>query len=196
MNCSLLFSLLLAFPVCSRAADLGTPTVAVITEGGNLGAEDSKPKIVVGIWPDGRIIWSRDSIRGGPPYLSATIPNVRLAELLGSIEAQHLFGDRYLSQGQFGPDSAFTTIWVQADGRRLKMRSWHELYETNPKVVALSNGLTALGGRTREDALRADKKDYQRYRSVWANLRKQISTLIPSEGEAYPQPIELELPEK
>jgi hypothetical protein len=82
---------------------------------------------------------------------------------------------------------------MQSGTRRLKMQSWHERYERNGKVVALSTGLTPLNGRKLEDALKADTAEYRHFRDQWTKLRKRIAALIPKEGKPTSGTFELKL---
>ncbi|RYD62527.1 MAG: hypothetical protein EOP84_34520, partial [Verrucomicrobiaceae bacterium] len=47
------------------------PVIAVFIESSGLAAPgaDSGSRFLTAVWPDGRIIWSRDKKAGGAPYL-------------------------------------------------------------------------------------------------------------------------------
>jgi hypothetical protein len=62
-------------------------------------------------------------------------------------------------------------------------RSWHELAEQNPHLVAASYGLASLKGKTRKGFLKSDDPAYQKYRRLWGEIRSRIRTLVPREGE-------------
>lgn len=70
----------------------------------------------------------------------------------------------------FGPDSGFVAIAITDGKNEIVVRSWHPLFEHNPKVVVTSNGVEALEGRDREDILKADKAWYREARRVFDKI--------------------------
>jgi hypothetical protein len=78
----------------------------------------------------------------------------------------------------------FTVVVVNSGKRRLELRSWHEVFESNEKLVATSRGISSLGGRRREDVLREDTAEYRHFRSTWDGIRAAASDLVPTQGEA------------
>jgi hypothetical protein len=189
----LILWLAVAFPFMARCAD-SAPAIAVFTSSGlPLPGIDSNPHLIVGIWPDGRMIWSRDQRSGGRPYLSARVEPKSVQALLDRFERENVFDEKDFRHSWVGPDSPFTTIWLQSGDRQTRLESWHEQFETQPHLVALSIGVTALNGRTRENALQNDTKEYQRFRQIWADLRNAVATLIPKHGRVYTGPTALDL---
>ena len=191
----LVFCLALVFPVIARCAD-SAPAVAVFGESLGLVAPgtDSGPHLIVGIWPDGRIVWSRDQQRGGSPYLSVRVEPQQVQALLDRFERERVCDAKSFRHSWFGPDSSITTIWLQSATQHTRLQSWHEGFEAQPHLVALSSGVTSLNGRTREDALRKDTTEYQRFRQIWSDLRSSISALVPKRGDAYTGSTALKLP--
>jgi hypothetical protein len=173
-------------PLFGHCAD-SAPAIAVFGESLGLVAPgtDTGPRLSVAIWQDGRIIWSHDQSKGGPPFFSARIEAQQVNALLERFERERVFDTKSFRHSWFGPDSSFTTIWLQSATRHTRLQSWHEGFEMQPYLVALSSGVASLDGRTREDALRSDTKEYQRFRQIWSDLRSAISTLIPKQGDAY-----------
>jgi hypothetical protein len=158
------------------------PLLAVYTLDHGLRPRRTGPQVLVAVWSDGRVVWSKDDREGGPPYREGRIPVERVRKLLDAQAATGVFGDAALDRAHFGPDSHFTVI-AAADGRRrLCLRSWHELFEANPNLVATEGGVTALEGRDRAAVLAAQPEAYRRYRRTWADLRAAIRGLIPAEG--------------
>ena len=187
--------LVVLLPLCGRCAD-SAPAIAVFNESLCLvfPGTDSSHRLSVALWPDGRIIWSRHQRRVGPPYAVARVEPQQIQALLDRFERERVFDDRSFRHSWFGPDSSFTTIWLQSGTQHTRLQSWHEGFETRPNLVALSSGVTTLDGRNREDALRGDTKEYQRFRRVWADLRTAIAALIPKQGDAYTGSTALKLP--
>ncbi len=163
--------------------EAGTVAAVYVLDHGR-GAPPRGPNRIAASWGDGHVVWSRARLRGGAPYLSARIDPQALAALVERLERDGTFADEDLAHVRFGPDSAFTTILVRAGERRLKLQSWHELFEENDKLVATSRGITALDGRKRADVLREDAADYRRFRAEWDALRTAVAGMIPRQGTA------------
>jgi hypothetical protein len=168
-----------------RVALNAKPVISVYTE--NMGRETrgaGGPAILVAVWGDGSIVWSHDAIEGGPPYQIGRCGAESVLSLFNDLEKKGVFEDRSLERAYFGPDSRFTTIQLDDGRRRLRMQSWHELYEQHGKVVAGSHGLTALNGRSLEEVVKTEPEPYQKYRRTWSELRSRLAGLIPGAGEA------------
>jgi hypothetical protein len=94
----------------------------------------------------------------------------------------HSLALEYFPSGEwvnFGPCSSFREIRIVFDGQEIVLRSWHSIYETDPNVVAASNGLTSLEGRTRGQFLASDDPAYLKKRNAFDLIE---STLIDRYG--------------
>ena len=140
------------------------------------------PQLLVSVWSDGHIIWSNNKIRGGPPYRSGSVEPAKVKSLLSQLERDNVFTNKKLLRANFGPDAATTVVFVKKGKQLLKMQSWHELYEERGMSVALERGLTPLGGRNIEEALKHESKDYQNYRATWKRIRGLVRGLIPKKS--------------
>ncbi len=138
--------------------------------------------IIVAAWDDGRILWSDDRLRGGPPYRGAQIGASRLTELLSRFDEDSLFDIDVLSHPHFGPDTEFTTIVLNSSGKQLKMESSHELVEEKGGIVR-EYGTVFSDKRPRFEVLREEPNDYLFYRFVWAEIRARALSLIPTCGD-------------
>jgi hypothetical protein len=169
-----------------------TPAVVIYEESWSAFSPGSEvsPRLSVAIWPDGHVIWSNDNSN----FLSAHINSRQVQGLLDHLERENVFDETNFRRSWFGPDSPYATIWLASGTRHTRFESWHEEFEKNPKLVALSSGIHTLGNRTREEALLGDTEEYQRFRSVWSDLRSAISLLVPKIGETYTGPTNLKLP--
>src|SRR5690242_6379759 len=49
------------------------------------------PQVLLAIWRDGRIVWSLDPIKGGPPYRTGRLAPQKLEALLGDLDQRGLF---------------------------------------------------------------------------------------------------------
>ena len=137
--------------------------------------------LIVAAWDDGRILWSDDRLKGGPPYRGAQIGASRVNELLSRLDEDGLFDIDFLSHPHFGPDTEFKTIFLNASGKQLKMESSHELVEEKGGIVREYG--TVSDKRPRFEVLRREPNDYLFYRFVWAEIRGRALSLIPPCGD-------------
>ena len=196
-------AMIVALVCCfSTAAHFATPNdefipitdaeqiVAVTTHDWGL-ASDGKTKLVVAVWDDGNIVWSKNRIAGGAPYYSGKIEPTSCLKLLERLDHDGYFSNESFSHGQFGPDSEFTSILIKTKEQKLAMQSWHELFESSGKAVCTSGGVTPLEGK-RLASLGNDEKQYVHYRLAWAELRLMINQLIPANGQPTDGAIHME----
>jgi hypothetical protein len=150
-----------------RAITKAERIFAIFTEDWDLiSASDQRPRLIVGLWDDGYIVWSADQIHGGPPYFTGRARSDSLARLLAQLRREGVFNDRRLLRPRFAIDSKFTTILARIDGREVCMRSGHEL--ERPREHS----------STSDDLLPEDKHA----RIVWNEIRAKAAAVIPSQG--------------
>lgn len=205
------FPLLLLAPACDRTVAPKAPELqgrgsSVATTGGastesfcvrittnSIGESvtplDAQPpapcdSLILVIDKDGVAFWSDDRVGGGPPIRTAALDRDQLDDTLREIDKLVDWSDETLSQAQFGPNSSWTQITLAIAGRRLEMASWHELYESNGRVVATHHGLTALAGRDKDAVLAEQPAAYRQYRKTWAEIRDRLNRLLPSDANA------------
>lgn len=140
------------------------------------------PKVIASVWGDGSMVWSKDSLNGGPPYFTAKLKPDDVAAVFKSIDNAGAFEFPKEQRSHFGPDSQFTTILVRRGGKELKLASWHELYEANGKLIAAAHGLTGLDDRKLIPALAKEPAEYLHFRMTWLELRLAVANLIPKSG--------------
>jgi hypothetical protein len=145
---------------------------------------NGEPAIILVAWPDGQVVWSGDRLNGGAPYHSGRIDPKRVTALLQRFDRGGLFADEKLNHAHFGPDSQFLTVFIKFGNAKVKMQSWHELFEASEKTVADHNGVSALEGHRRLDVLRKAPADYLFFRMVWSETRGKLADLVPSESSA------------
>lgn len=174
----------------TRKPESGDPVLAIYPEDHGMGERDPE-SLVVAIWTDGRVVWSKDRLNGGAPYLAGRIDAEDVRSLLSRFEQDGLFADETLGNARFGPDSAYTTLLVRSGKKQLQMKSWHEVFEANGKAVAGRHGVSGLEGRRRLEALRNEPADYLFYRFVWSETRGRIIDLIPNEGKPVEGTVEV-----
>lgn len=163
-----------------RAITEAEAVVAIYVEHRSL-LSSEPPRLILSAWDDGRVVWSDDPVTGGPPYRGARIDPEAVTALLSAFEADGLFELDELEHARFGPDATFTTILLSSGGKRLRMRSWHELMESRGGV-ARKTGVVSTE-EPRLHALRDEPADYLFYRFVWADIRARARELIPSDGD-------------
>ncbi len=152
--------------------------------------QEKYPGLLVAIWRDGKIIWSGDQAKGGAPLLTARIEGEKVRQLLQRWSADIELDQKKFPRGYLGPDSSFHTITLQLEKERIELASWHELFEDNPKLVAMP-GITPLDGQTREEALKKAPKAFLRFREVWKDIRTSVGALLPATGDAFDGEISL-----
>jgi hypothetical protein len=196
MNPSLLVLLIALCAPFTAFCGETAPAIAFFTESMGLVAPgtDRGPRFVTAVWSDGRIVWSRDPEAGGAPYLTARIEPERIQQLLKRFEERGVFAKGGPRRSWFGPDSSYQTIWLSSGERHLRLETWHELIERNPKLVVTNGSAGALDGRSREEVIRGDTKEFREFRQLWSDLRAAISALVPAAGEPYSGAMTFKLP--
>ena len=164
--------------------------IAVTTHDWGL-ASDGEAKLIVAVWDDGNIVWSKNRIVGGAPYLLGKIESTSCSKLLKRLDHDGYFSNETFTHAQFGPDSKFTSILIKNKKQKLEMKSWHELFELSEKIVCTSGGASSIEDN-RLASLLDDEKQYVHYRLAWAELRLMISQLIPSNGKQTGGDIQME----
>ncbi len=144
-------------------------------------ASSGDPKLVLAVWKDGYVAWSEQRIAGGGPYRTGRVDPKLVASFCSNLDRDGLFAQQ-CRMSYWGPDSFFTAIRAQFGKKKLQMDSWHELAESHGKVVALSGGLTPLGGRSLFEALKTEPAEYLFFRFLWSEVRSRAAGLVPSDG--------------
>ncbi len=192
---SLIAAILFGTP-SSWAADPPLPGIVVaINSQGRVANPESYPRVLMAVWTDGRIVWSEDQKKGGPPFRTGTIKAETVEAKLAAFEKAAVFDKNSFRHSWTGPDSSSHSIWLRRGDRNTRIDTWHELFEENPNLVAVNGGITALEGRKREDVIAKDTKEFQAFRKLWTNLRTETSSLIPKEGKPFAGPLKLTPPQ-
>jgi hypothetical protein len=140
------------------------------------------PAIILVAWANGHVVWSRDRLRGGPPYYERNVDPSAITAVLTRFQGDGLFASAKLSRGNFGPDSEFTTILLRSGKKQLKMSSWHELFEARGAVVTSAGIMSSQYGRTRVEALAREPAEYLHFRLIWSETRRSLDQLISASG--------------
>ena len=177
-------------PFSSERSD--PPATCIYTRWNRRSADQPHVKIILAVWPDGMVVWSDDPVEGGGPYRLAVIDPELLGQSLTRLREQGLIRKKPRCEFNIGPSSSHTAIAISCGNDRVDMRSWHELMEQNPGLVATSDGVVPLGGRDRQRVLAREPKHYRHFRDDWNAFREALTSLLPSEGEVAPD-LEFEL---
>ncbi|MHC4462374.1 MAG: hypothetical protein ACYS6W_12895 [Planctomycetota bacterium] len=145
--------------------------------------EEDEVRIILAVWKDGRVIFSKDRLSGGRPYFSGKIRPERIDSFFKKLSKGKVFEDQLRNRSYFGPDSDYMVIGISRGRERVNMQSWDELFETNPNLVGTDHGILALEGRSREEVWAEQPEWYKRFREIWAEIRNAADALIPEEGE-------------
>lgn len=145
---------------------------------------DVTPKLILAIWPDGKVVWSENRLKGGSPYRCGQIKNGKVKDLLARFEKDGLFvEDKNLSRAHFGPDAPFTTILLRDGKNELKMQSWHELFESGGGLMATGSGVGPRTDRGWAAEMKKEPNDYLYFRMIWSETRGRLFDLIPFESK-------------
>jgi hypothetical protein len=142
-------------------------------------ASNGHPELILAAWPDGRLIWSENRLKGGVPYRTAQVDPEKFTKMMKKFEKQGLLADKKLNGAYWAPDSECVTILVKSGDKKVEMQSWHETVE--------EAGMFADGGAgrgvARNERLRNGSPDYLFFRFIWSETRGGITDLIPAEGQ-------------
>ena len=169
-------------------AETNAPTLLIcrITGGPPLpGSTNTGPRIIAALWSDGRIVHSEAPLKGGPPFRAGRFQPERLVTLLDTLDRKGAFSDQALRRPYVGPDAGFITILIDDGRRRLKLQSWHELFEENTNLVATAQAIATLDGRKRDEVLAQQPEEYRRFRNIWAGIRQAVAAVIPKETRPF-----------
>jgi hypothetical protein len=192
-----LFTIGVALSLChlAHASDNVPPAIAVTINGGGMRADwPSYPRIIMAVWPDGKIIWSENPTKGGPPFRVSRVEPAKTQALLEKFDKQSVFQKEKFRHSWFGPDSTYHSIWLNTGAKHIRVETWHELFEANPNLVVINGGVSSLEGRKREEVIASDTQEFQAFRKLWTDLRTSTTNLIPKEGNPFTDPLKLKLP--
>jgi len=179
-----------AFPVIKGEEE--PPVIAMFTSGWSHMANAIRtgdpayghPRIIVAVWKDGRIIWSKDTVLGGvphEPYSEAKIDPDRIKAALSALASMGAFQEDARNRLFCVPDSVYTAIAIRNGNQWLNWVSGHEIVSQNPRIVATRWGIEPLRGRSREGVLASQPEDYRHFRGVWDKTKQTLLDLIPKE---------------
>ena len=123
--------------------------------------------LIVSVWADGRVVWSRDVISGGPPYQEGFISKAEITAFLRTAKVKGILGGKGAQKLPADDgvvlDGAVHTLSIHSAEGSLQLSTSRELCPTEPFPPS--------------DV---------RFSSAWATLREGIARLIPASGNALP----------
>lgn len=98
------------------------PAILIYTENFGLGGEN----VIVSVWRGGRIVWSKDQFKGGPPYFEGRIPSIMVTKTLNEIERSGFFDDPFLNIVDISVDPKLEVISIIGWNKVLCMEAAHK----------------------------------------------------------------------
>lgn len=139
---------------------------------------DTGPRLVAALWPDGRMIWSENTIQGGPPYRSGRASAQAVDRMFDRLKAAGVFEGGGVKWRNWGPDASFTVMDVETGAGTIHMESWHELMGASRSRAKTGEGLELP---ELEEAADVDlSKD--RPGAVWDFVRASLTAMRPRQG--------------
>jgi len=157
-------------PVAAIWFELGYPPPGAVAS--------EKRRLIVGVWADGRVVWSDDRGKGGAPYREGQIEPRRVDELLRAIEAADFFNEKRTAF--YGPDASHTVLAARNGEKKQQIGSWHEPASTRSNLVIDERGMHSLQPG---EARPAPSAQYATFLREWSATRKLIEGVVPAEGE-------------
>jgi len=121
----------------------------------------SESQLIAAFWADGRIIWSKSPLSGGPPYRKGRYDSVKLDAVFDDWDRQGMFS-KSLWAGLVVPKAAVTSIEINHRGRVVWLVSSHELL--HPGSVS---------------------ETQPGFYDVWSRIREDLRALVPPSGNVY-----------
>jgi hypothetical protein len=83
-----------------------------------------------------------------------------------------------------GPDAAYRSIRIICAKKEIRLDSWHPLFETNPRLVVGSRGVTSLDDQSRAEYLWSDDASYVAARNAFDDVDRRLMKRFSPRGSA------------
>jgi hypothetical protein len=145
----------------------------------NYFAED--PNIVFALWPNGRVIWSRDQLSGGSPYYESILDQKQIRHFFSVLDQEGVFKSSrnkydYLPLSDLGKYHFITLCWK---GKEAYYVSDHEFYPEHSNTRSVS--WIYIDGPYKGKIGSSDSAEYLEFRRDWSSIREKVGQLIPQE---------------
>jgi hypothetical protein len=132
-------------------------------------ASGGEPRLILALWPDGKIVWSRDYVAGGPPYFGGAVVPHTLRNFLSRLKSDGRLGDKRLVRPRVSFESEFSTILARVEGREFRLQSDHEIQ-------------AARGSGRTSDGIVEQKSGDRHFQAVWRDILTQATGFITKNG--------------
>jgi len=171
----------IGLPVEIRSSNIPVFTISAI-EGVSDRFSTNTYGVIVALWQDGRVIWSRNDLCGGPVYYEGQVTSNDMEKFLHIIVTlqdclQGISFESFLAPYDF----PWTVISINVGAQPFQMMSPHEFLEQNTNRVATISGYKVLKkGESIESVLAEQPLDYVKFRIAWKTIRDSASALEKS----------------
>lgn len=140
---------------------------------------DTGPRLIAALWPDGRMIWSENTIQGGPPYRSGRASVQAVDRMFDRLKRAGMFKGGGAKWRNWGPDASFTVMDIETDAGTIHMESWHELMGDSQARAKTGEGLKLPELEEASDV----ELSKDRPGTVWDFVRASLAAMRPEAGE-------------
>ena len=164
-----------------RPISLAKGVIAIWFVDAGLVPQRQGPQLILAAWPDGRVVWSNDRVKGGTPYRQGQIDPKQITGLLKRFERDGLFVEKSVNQGKITIDGHFVTILVRNGNHKVELMSSHDVGEA-PEPDGDKQKDAPVVRERRLNVIRELPPDELMFRFVWADTRLRMTELLPSES--------------
>ena len=167
------------------------PVFAINTIPGILGQPRTNGIVVV-LWENGRVIWSRNDRWGGPPYYEGKIATNIVEVFVSELAAQQsVFQGSFSEYFQARYEPPWTVISVNSGAQALQVISAHEFIEQRNDRVCTMEGIRLLKKKESKSAVLAEQPlGYRQCRAAWETIRSSARGLT---GDGKPVDVSFEV---
>jgi len=168
-----------------------TPVFAIDTIPGVLGQLRTNGIVVV-LWKNGRVIWSRNDCCGGPVYYEGKIATNIVEKFMSELASQQgVFQGSFSEYFQARYEPPWTVISVNNGTQALQVISAHEFIEQGNDRVCTMEGIRLLKkGESKSAVLAEQPLGYRQCRSAWETIRSSARGLT---GDGKPVDVSFEV---
>jgi hypothetical protein len=128
---------------------------------------------------DGRIEWLEPDATASSMHHSHIDP-AAVTALIEELRTNQLLGGSWTGDIYHGPGSNPTIVSIR-DGEQVIVdaRSWHEQFESDPRLAVTATGVAPLNGESREQVLERQPSRYRDFRKRWDYVLGRVRSLVP-----------------
>jgi hypothetical protein len=167
-------------PIPMEKGRTALPLLAIFTMPGE--SAGAPCGIITLIWPNGRILWSRDGLRGGPPYYEDTLQQQEEEGLVATLRELGVFEDPSLTGVSGELEQSFVVISGIHGGKGFCMASGHEFEQASVRHVQTTSGIgETRDARAQGPSVKEAVAD-TRYGDIWVSIRSRVRRLSDRPG--------------